>query len=158
MSVLKHAATAAVAMLFGAVGGIGLQYARPQIVEKPVHVTVAASKHAWPDMTQAETIALGEALSSLKGEVVSILCNDAACDDLAHDIDDAMQIADARSSLDRAALPLGYGFAVFTGPGDDRGPKIAAAIKTATAGKLSPEAQTSDTAKGMVLIVIGKRR
>lgn len=153
----QHGISAAVAAMVAA----GVMTAWPpkeKIVEKPVYVTVAASKHAWKDLTQAETIAIGEALSSLKDAKVFVMCNDATCDDLAHDLDDAMQIAGAVSSLDRSALPLDPGISVYTAPGDARGATVADAIGKATGGKIAPIARSSSTAQGMVMIAIGKRR
>jgi hypothetical protein len=159
MEIKKHAATALIAALVGALAGAGAQHAMPgkeRIVEKQTQVTVAASKHAWPDLTQDETIAIGESLASLKDATVHIFCNDAACNDLAHDLDDAMEIAGANSTLDQSALPMGYGFSVITKEGDDRGQAVAESIKAATAGRLSPDARHDASAQGAIVIAIGK--
>lgn len=159
MEIGKHAAPAIVAAIVGLLAGAAGQHLMPgkeRIVEKPVQVTVAASKHAWPDLTQDETIAIGEKLAALKDVRINIFCNDAACDDLAHDLDDAMEIAGARSSLDHSVLPIGYGFSIMTGDGDDRGQSVADAVKNATAGRLNPGVEHSSTAEGAILIVIGK--
>ncbi len=125
MAIRNHAVSAAIAVLVGLLAGAAGQHFMPgkeRIVEKQTQLTIAASKHAWPDLTQDETIAIGEALSTLKDAQVHIFCNDAACDDLAHDLDDAMQIACAISSLEHSVNPMGSGFAVLTAEGDDRGP------------------------------------
>lgn len=161
MAIRNHAAPAAIAALVGLLAGAGGQHLMPgkeRLVERQTQVTVAASKHAWPDLNQDETIAIGEALSALKDAQVNIFCNDAACDDLAHDLDDAMQIAGANSSLDHSINALGSGFAVFTAEGDDRGQTIAGAVKAATAGRLDPEARHSALAAGAIQIAIGKRQ
>lgn len=155
----QHLSVAAVALVVGALAGFGGQRLSPpreKIVEKPVHVTVAASKHAWPDLNEAETIALGEKLASLKGATVTIMCNDAACDDLAHDLDNAMEIADAKSSLDRSVMPLGYGIGVIT-KDVATSQQVAGAIKAVTAGRLDVGSYTQDNLNGAILIVIGKR-
>lgn len=160
MAIRNHAASVAIAAMVGLLAGAGGQYFMPgkeRIVERQTQVTVAASKHAWPDLNQDETIAIGEGLSVLKDAHVQIFCNDAACDDLAHDLDDAMQIAGANSSLDHSINPMGSGFAVLTAEGDDRGRAVARAIKAATAGRLDPEAMHSASAAGAVQIAIGKR-
>jgi hypothetical protein len=162
MDIKKHAAPAVIAALVGALAGAGSQHLMPakeRIVEKQTQVRVAASKHAWPDLTQDETIAIGEKLSTpLKGVSVGIFCNDSSCDDLAHDLDDAMQIANVGSSLDRSAMPLGYGFAIVSGPNDDRAKIVADAIKDVTAGKLSPDVRrAADVPAGSLLIAIGNR-
>lgn len=138
---------------------VGTHYVMPapvKVVEKPVQVTVSQSKHAWPDLNEAETIALGESLTALKNVDITIICNDAACNDLAHDLDNAMEIAGARSSLDKSAFPLGYGMAVVTMPNDAKGKLIAAAIDKATAGRIKPNVETRDT-KNATSIVIGKK-
>lgn len=161
MDLRNHTAAAVVAALVGALAGAGAQHLMPgkeRIVEKQTQVTIAASKHAWPDLTQDETIAIGEQLAALKGVRVYIFCNDAACDDLAHDIDDAMEIAGAVSTLDRPAFPPGYGFAVAASKGDQRARVLADAISRATSGRLSPVVLISDTADGAIQVIIGKHR
>lgn len=161
MAIRNHAASAAIAALFGLLAGAGGQHLMPgkeRIVERQTLVTVAASKHAWPDLNQDETIAIGEALSALKDAQVNIFCNDASCDDLAHDLDDAMQIAGANSSLEHSVNAMGSGFAVLTAKGDDRGGAVAGAIKAATAGRLDPEVRYSELTVGTIQIAIGKRQ
>lgn len=160
MQVSKHITAAIVAVIFGALAGTGAQHFAPikdRVIEKQVRM--AASKHAWPDLTQDETIAIGENLTAtLKGMSVSIFCNDSACDELAHDLDDAMQIADVGSTLERSALPLGRGFVIVTNPDDGRGKALADIIRNVTAGKLAPEVQNAKTADNSLLIAIGARR
>ena len=156
----KHAAPAIVAAIVGALAGVGGQHVMPakqKIVQVPVRV--AASKHAWPDLTQDETIAIGEKIAStLKGTNVSIFCNDSSCDDLAHDLDDAMQIGDVGSTLERSAMPLGYGFSIVGPVGDARAREVADIIAGATGGKLKPDAKSaSDVPPGSVLISIGSK-
>lgn len=161
MAIRNHAASAAIAALVGLLAGAGGQHLMPgkeRIVEMQTQVTVAASKHAWPDLNQDETIAIGEALSTLKDAHVNIFCNDAACNDLAHDLDDAMQIAGANSSLEHSVNAMGSGFAVLTAEGDDRARAVANAIKAATAGRLDPEVRHGASAAGAIQIAIGKRQ
>src|SRR5690242_18525735 len=56
MSVKQHGTAIAIAVAASA----GLQQALPpKTVEKPVAVTVAASRFAWPDLSDAEISALG---------------------------------------------------------------------------------------------------
>jgi len=160
MAIRNNAASAAIAALVGLAAGAGGQHLMPgkeRVVERQTQVTVAASKHAWPDLNQDETIAIGEALAPLKDAQISIFCNDAACNDLAHDLDDAMQIASANSSLEHSVNAMGSGFAVLTAEGDDRGLLIASAIKAATAGRLDPEVRHS-ALTGTIQIAIGKRQ
>ncbi len=72
-----------------------------------------AAKHAWPDLTVAEKSALARVLKTIpKGVKFDIICNTASCDDLAEDIDDALESSDHDSALDRSLAPIGYGVAV----------------------------------------------
>jgi hypothetical protein len=132
------------------------------VVVREQPVRVAASKHAWRDLTPDETIAIGEKLKDpLKGISLSIFCNDSACDDLAHDIDDAMQIADVRSTLDRSVTPLKPGIVIVASP---NGAKAASALAdaiagaTATSGALNPSVtRAQDVPEGALLLTIGSK-
>lgn len=162
MELKKHAAPAVVAALVGALAGAGSQHLMPtkeRVVEKQTQVRVFISKHAWPDLTQDETIALGENLKTvLKGVNVTIFCNDSTCDSLAHDLDDAMQIADVGSTLERSVTPIGAGFSIVGPQGDQRAVQVADAIKAATSGKLTPQVRSQAIPGGSLLIAIGNRQ
>lgn len=125
--------------------------------------TVHLSKHAWPDLTDAEKSALADVLKGLpKTTKFDIICNDAGCADLAMDIDDAMEAAGLESALDRSLGPLGYGIVVQVNPWDRPAAETAiAALKKATAGRLDVplmESPKGTTPPGYVSIVIGKYR
>jgi hypothetical protein len=122
-----------------------------------------AGKHAWPDLTEDEKAALTGVLKTLpKSTKFDIVCNDAACIDLAMDIDDAMEAAGLVSVLDRSLGPLGYGIAVQVNAAERPTAETAiAALKRATGGRLDlplTEAATGATPPGYVTIVIGKYR
>lgn len=156
---VTHGAVAAV--VAAAISGVVAHYA-PAKIQQVTH-SVYASKHAWPDLTDAEKTALAGVLKSLpKGVTFDIVCNDAGCTDLAMDIDDAMEEAGVDSVLDRSVLPLGYGVDLVVNAFDmDAATKAAAALKEATGGRLDLPvtlAPPNTTKPGMVLIRIGKHR
>jgi hypothetical protein len=120
-------------------------------------------KHAWPDLTESEKAALAAVLKTLpKSTKFDIVCNDAACIDLAMDIDDAMEAAGLESVLDHSLGPLGYGIAVQVNAADRPAAETAiAALKEASGGRLDlPLAESAAGASppGYVTIVIGKYR
>lgn len=125
--------------------------------------TIAASKHAWPSLTGDEKAALADVLKTLPPQTkFDIVCNDAACTDLAMDIDDAMEQAGLDSVLDHSLGPLGYGVAVKVNPFDhDAAVAASAALKQATGGRLDVpvvDAAPNTNLPGYVTIMIGKYR
>jgi hypothetical protein len=120
-------------------------------------------KHAWPDLTDDEKAALSSVLATLPKSIkFDIVCNDAACIDLAMDIDDAMEGAGLVSVLDRSLGPLGYGIAVQVNEAERATAETAvAAFKNATGGRLDLPliaATKGATPPGYVTIIIGKYR
>lgn len=162
MTVKQHAGLAVVALVAGALGAGGLHQVLPEkqrIVEKHSAVRVVGSKYAWPDLTQDETITIGEKLAAkLKGVNITIFCNDSTCDELAHDLDDAMQIAGLSSALERSVTPLDEGFSVVSREGDDRALTLAEAIKDGTGGRLIAGLRRQDLGADAIAIAIGKHR
>lgn len=126
-------------------------------VSQIVH-SIQASKHAWPDLTDAQKADLArrlKALAPLKFEIVSA---DAASVDLAQDIDDAVEDAGTgvESVLDRPALPLPYGLYVQGEEGDDKADALAAAL-TAVIGIEAKVVRASTAGSGYPLwVLIGK--
>jgi hypothetical protein len=121
------------------------------------------AKHAWPDLTLTEKSAITAVLKTLPKDVkFDIECNTASCDDLAEDIDDALEAAGFDSVLDRSVGPLGYGVAVMVNAADHSTAESAiAALKSATSGRLAPPlmiAAPNANPPGYVTIVIGKYR
>jgi hypothetical protein len=139
-------------------------------VPREVHqvtTSIAVSKHAWPDLSSDEVIALGDALAVLKDTKIVIMTNDATGADLAEDIDDAVELADRNCScgissvLDHAVVPFGYGVGVIGEPADKaRADKLAGALVSATAGRLAPIIDLSPANKtyGNLIVAIGKHR
>lgn len=156
---LHHGAVAAVLSVAAAAGAV---YLKAPIVQQPISV-VEASKHAWPALSDKEKLALAGVLRPLpKTAKFEIVCNDASCDDLAEDIDDAMEVAGLESSLDRSIGPLGYGIGVQVNEADKaRAQSAIAALNLATGGRLTPTlmiAKPGQNLPGYVTILIGKYR
>jgi hypothetical protein len=152
---LTHGAIAAAIAGSMIVGG---DVVAPRHITQVTH-SVQASKHAWPDLSGAEVDALAAALAPLKGKKVIILCGDAACTDLAQDIDDAMETAGVDSLLDRPALPLGYGIGVAaTNEARESAVTLAAAIRNATQGRYDPPVTENRDAGEYLILGIGKHK
>lgn len=157
MSYLKQHGTAAGT---AAIVAAGILAAIPQVkektIEKPVHVTVQASKHAWQDLSDDEKADLAGRIKGL-GVKVSIFCDGGDCRDLQTDLDDAFEDAGVASERAIPVNPLGYGFAVLYGVGQyPAGSQLVAALKASTNGRLVPELKSGLDINGLV-VAIGKR-
>jgi hypothetical protein len=161
-SLKDHVAHGAVAAALAVTISAAAVNLKAPVVDKPVSV-IEASKHAWPALSDDEKSALAAVLKTLpKGTAFDIICNDASCDDLAEDLDDAMEAAGLPSVLDRSLGPLGYGIGIMVNGADKAtAEKAVAALRRATGGKLDPPvtiAKPGQNAPGYVTIVIGKYR
>lgn len=132
----------------------GVAVAKPPKVTQVTH-SIAVSKHAWPDLTDAQKTELSRRLGEI-GKSIAILCGDAACTDLAQDIDDAAEDAKINSILDRPASPLGYGLGVQSDAfGKSAAEALASALRDVTG--LQVEVATGMTLPQYPLFVlIGK--
>jgi len=139
--------------------GILLSFAHygPVRVEQVTH-SIAASKHAWQDLTDAEKVQLADLAKRdfPKGIKIDIVCNDAGCSDLAADLDDAFEDAGIESSLDKAIGPLGYGIGVAAGKFDENAAEVLINVISASTG-LQPAMTSNKSAPGYVTILIGKK-
>jgi hypothetical protein len=126
---------------------------------KQVTHEIAASKHAWTDLTDAEKARFAELAKGLpSGVKFDIVCNDASCSDLAADLDDAFEDAGRESVLDKAIGPLGYGIGVQADAFDKPAAEATiTALIDATNGRLQPSLAAGKGAPGFVTILIGKR-
>src|SRR5260370_32252042 len=113
MADLKQHGTAAVVAAMVAIGAQTALPPKERIVEKPVQVTIAASKHAWPDLSDPEKQALTARLGWLAGTKVAIFCDGADCRDLQTDLDDVFEDAKIASHRSIPFDSLGYGFSIF---------------------------------------------
>jgi hypothetical protein len=151
----QHLITAAVAAVTAACVGYGSLRLAP--APKAI-VSVNASRHVWPDLTQDETIALGEKLAPYKDSKVIIFCNDAACSDLAYDLDDAFQIAGIDSAVEHSLISMGSGFGIAGDADDARVAAIANAISGATGARIAPQIVKQRERGRVISIAIGKRQ
>jgi hypothetical protein len=151
----QHGTAAAVAAMVAATTQVAMP---PKVVEKPVQVTIAASKHAWPDLSDIEKAALAARLTWAAGQKVQIFCDGSDCRDLQTDLDDAFEDAGVASERAIPINPLGYGFAVVYGVGDHGiASKLAGDITAATGGRLAPETKATTTEIDGIVIAIGKK-
>ncbi len=126
--------------------------------EKPVHVTVQTSKHAWPDLSDPEKGALAARVTWLSGSKVVIFCDGADCRDLQTDFDDVFEDAKVDSARLTPPIPLGYGIGVVYRADVAQANRLAADIHAASGGRLSPQVRQSSAYAGEgIAIAIGKR-
>lgn len=160
---LIHGSIAAAVAAVISAGGVAYV---PRTVTNVTHA-IAVSKHAWPDLSSDEVIALGEAIAPLKGVKIVIMANDAAGADLAEDIDDAVELADRNcncgisSVLSAPVLPFGYGLGIVAEPADKaNAERLAAALKNVSGGRLDPAVDVNPNNKtfGHLIVAIGKYR
>jgi hypothetical protein len=171
-NVLHHGLAAAIACVISA-GAYTFMPPREitHRVTEQVNHTVNASKHAWPDLTDAQKVGLAGSLKLISagrgdsGDAVSggaaplklaIICGDGACTDLAQDIDDAAELAGVDSVLDRPFSALGYGVGVQAEAGDARGPALAAVLSDVIGGPVAATIGSTRMSGYPVWIVIGK--
>lgn len=150
----QHLIPAAIA---AAVAG-GVLYLAPKRIEQPIVHSIMTSKHAWPDLTDAQKAALAVRLKALAPIAFEIVSADAASVDLAQDIDDAAEDAgDGVSSvLDRPAAPLGYGLGVQGEPGDAKADALAAALREVTGAEVNVLRGPTAASGYPLWILIGK--
>jgi hypothetical protein len=152
--VVHGSIAAVVAAIVGAAVGGGAVYESPKTIEQVTH-EIAVSKHAWPDLTDAQKADLASRLGALKGQNVIVMSADASGADLAEDLDDAFETAGIVSSLDRPALPVGYGMGVVAAAAQSLDADLlAASLRTVTGLKV--ERVEGKTLGGAILVVIGK--
>jgi hypothetical protein len=144
------------AAVAAAVAGGGV-YVSPKRIEQVQH-SIMTSKHAWPDLTDAQKAELAarlKAMAPIKFEIVSA---DASSVDLAQDLDDAAEDAGAgvESVLDRPASPLGYGIGVQGEAGDTKVDELAAALKAVTGREVAVIRGPTASSGYPLWILIGK--
>lgn len=151
----QHLIPGAIAAVVAASIAGGVAHYAP--VKQVVH-SVNASKHAWPDLTDAQKADMVERLAPFKGTKILILSADAASTDLAQDIDDAAELAGVDSALDRPMLPLGYGIGVQAEGGDERAAQLADALGAVTGAKVDIIRAKTASSGYPLWVVIGKHR
>lgn len=118
---------------------------------------IAPEKHSrlsWPDLTQEQTIALGEALKGKAPGTVVIYCASPNCSALRNDLDDAFQIADWKSDFEDREVESEGDAGIFVGPPSPDADALSQAIKVVTG--LGVGVVQIDGIQGLG-VIIGKR-
>lgn len=152
----KHLGAAAIAAaIFGAGGGVAINRATsPAAVEHVVQLNVA-HKYDWGALTEAEQGAAAKAIGDLDRREVEVFCGVPACQDLAEDIDQVMDLTGAASSVRRPIIELGAGLGIS--PADDDARRIAAALKNATHGRVVLQVVDQKQPGGGIVIALGQK-
>ena len=157
------------AIAFGLALGVGFAEWRNEPPLPPATATpqppatawtiVAAGRHAWPSLDDAEKADLVTALKLIGLKVkIDIVCNDAGCGELAADLDDACEDAGLDSTLDKAIGPLGYGIGVQANEFDKPAAEaLIEAVTTASQRRLAPTLAPGTSPPGVVTLLIGKK-
>lgn len=151
----QHAMSAAIAAVIAAAVALAVGQLTPRLPLTQIVHSINASKYAWPDLSDAEKAALTAELAWLRGSKVLVLCGGAECEDLQTDIDDALEDAGVDSTRDKPYAPLAYGLAVWAAPGDVRGERLAASLRSVTDGRLDAKVDRDARAQDPI-IAIGK--
>lgn len=129
------------------------------LVRRPAQQLVSTGKvlpNAWGELTQAEIDALTKILSGMPKHEVAIFCAGRGCDDLALDFDNAFESAHWVSGIEHPLVDTNVGINV--GPDDESGRTLAAAIESATGGRISPGLIESHLIGGRMALVISRPR
>lgn len=146
------------AMIACAVAGALLVGDHELVRTKPQQLVTTAGKtlpFAWGEMSQGEINRLSDILSKLPKREVAIFCMDRNCDDLALDFDNAFETAHWTSGIERPLVDTNTGINV--GPNDEDGRVLAAAIESATEGRIKPGLVQTSLIGGRMALVISKR-
>lgn len=153
----KHAVTAAIAAVVAA--GVGGGVVKMTAPKQQVVVTQAnrPSPYNWGDLSQEEVDKLTSLLKGFRSKFdVAIFCSDQYCDALALDFDNAFESAKWNSGIERPISDTNIGINVA--PDDPRSAGLAAAITSATDGRIAPgllSAQIADNNR--VALVISRK-
>lgn len=109
---------------------------------------------AWGELSQPEIDALTATLKGIKPKEVAIFCASRNCDDMALDFDNAFESAHWVSGIERPLVDSNTGVSV--GPDDEDGRTLAAAIESATKGRIKPNVVASHLIGGRMAIIISK--
>jgi hypothetical protein len=132
----QHIITAAVALTTAIGGTVAVHKLSP--APAPIVVTHAGKPlpNAWGELSQAEVDALTGILKTMKPAEVAIFCASRDCEDIALDFDNAFESAHWVSGIERPLVDSNTGINV--GPDDEDGKVLAAAIESATNGRIKP--------------------
>lgn len=152
----RHVIMAAIlATAAGTGGGVVVNRAMPPpVIERVVRVH-ETHKYDWGALTGDEQKAAAIAIGSLDRREVEIFCGVPACQDLAEDVDELMDMTGAASAVRRPIIDLGAGMGIS--PADDDARKIAMAIKEATHGRIDLKIIDQKQPGGGLVIAIGQK-
>lgn len=124
------------------------------VIHHVAQVTVA-HKYDWGALTNDEQSAAAQLIGDLDRREVEVFCGVPACQDLAEDIDQVMDMTHAASTVRRPIIEMGAGLGIS--PADDATRKIAAAIKTATRGRIDLQLIDMKQPGGGIVIALGQK-
>lgn len=145
------------ASIAGAVAGTLLLGDHAVFPPKPAPIVSASGKvlpNAWGELSQAEIDSLTKVLATMKPREVAIFCADRNCDDMALDFDNAFESAHWVSGIERPLVDTNSGINV--GPDDADGILLAAAIESATNGRIKPGLIPSHLIGNRLALVISR--
>lgn len=149
----QHLITAALALSVASGG----TFAVHKLLQKPAAVVTATGKpspNSWGELSQSEIGSLTAILKATTPAEVAIFCASRDCDDLALDFDNAFESAHWVSGIERPLVDTNAGISV--GPDDDNGRLLAAAIESATNGRIKPSLIESHLVGGRRALVISR--
>lgn len=92
------------------------------------------SSHAWPSLTEDQTIALSEGIKRLDtpAKKMTLYCSSSSCEYIRNDFDDALQIAGWVSDYEDRPVDSESDVGVFVGPPSDQAEKLRQTIESTT--------------------------
>jgi hypothetical protein len=154
----RHLVVAALAAaLAGAGGGAVISHKTipvPKAIERVTQQKVA-HKYDWGALSDGEQASAAQAIGNLDRREVEVFCGVPACQDLAEDIDQVMDMTKAASTVRRPMLELGAGLGIM--PADDDARRIAQAIRDATGGRIDLQVIDQKYQGGGIAIVLGQK-
>jgi hypothetical protein len=154
----RHLIVAALAAaLAGAGGGAVISHKAvpaPKVTERVVQQHVIAHKYDWGSLSDEEQSVAAQAIGNLDRREVEVFCGVPACQDLAEDIDQIMDMTHAASTVRRPMIELGAGIGIM--PADDDTRRIAQAIRDATGGRIDLQVIDQKYPGGGIAIVLGQ--
>lgn len=154
----RNLITAALAAaVVGAGGGAVISHKTipaPKVTERVVQQQTVSHKYDWGALSDDEQAAAAKAIGDLVRRQVEVFCGVPACQDLAEDIDQVMDMTHAASTVRRPVFELGAGIGII--PADDDTRRIAQAIKDATGGRIDLQVIDKKYEGGGIAIALGQ--
>ena len=154
-----HIITGVLSAAVSIVGALEIQRhgAQPvKVVEHQIEHQVSG-KYGWGDMTADERAAAAKAIGNLDRQEIEIFCGTSACDDLAQDLDETFDLAQAASTVRRPFFDLVGMKGIGIAPANDRTKKIAKAISDATQGRIALQVFDQKVEGGSIHVVLASK-